>query len=131
MNRRTLLSGLMAALALPGAARADSPVDDILARLRRQGFGSIRVERTLLGRTRILAARDGSLREIVLNPRTGEILRDLWVEGNRGQVPPDADEDPARDPDDAADDDDDDDDDDSDDSDDDGGDDDGGDDGDD
>lgn len=37
------------------------------------------MSRTLLGRTRFVATSDQYRREIILNPRTGEILRDLWL----------------------------------------------------
>ncbi|NEX47875.1 hypothetical protein G3572_16820 [Rhodobacter sp. ETT8] len=51
----------------------------VVEQLQEQGFASIVVERTLLGRTRILADSQRGRREIILNPRTGEILRDLWT----------------------------------------------------
>ena len=65
---------ICAALAFPaqGAGLADS----IVSQLRAQGFTSVDVSTTLLGRVRILAEGAASRREIVLNPRTGEILRD-------------------------------------------------------
>lgn len=75
MNRRMFSIGLIcAALASPawGAGLADG----IVSQLRAQGFTSVDVSTTLLGRVRILAESVSSRREIVLNPRTGEILRD-------------------------------------------------------
>ena len=53
-------------------------VDAITHQLRDQGFSRIEVSRTLLGRTRIVAHSGDGEREIILNPNTGEILRDLW-----------------------------------------------------
>jgi hypothetical protein len=43
------------------------------------GFNSIKQERTLLGRVRIIASRSDGRREIIINPSNGEILRDLWM----------------------------------------------------
>ncbi|WP_444452143.1 hypothetical protein ACTTAI_13975 [Rhodobacter capsulatus] len=50
--------------------------DDIVAQLRAQGFSQINVSRTFLGRVKIEAQAPNLHREIVLNPKTGEILRD-------------------------------------------------------
>lgn len=61
-----------------GTAFATGAADSIVAQLRDQGFSSISVERTLLGRTRIVALSEQYRREIIFNPRTGEILRDFW-----------------------------------------------------
>ena len=83
MKRRQILTGILGAMglqmltALP--ALAQTFVEQIVTQLREQGFESIEVERTLLGRTRIAALRSDGSREIVLNPNTGEILRDLWT----------------------------------------------------
>ncbi len=52
-------------------------VDQITARLRGLGFRDIEVTRTLLGRVQIVADGARGHREIVLDPRTGEILRDI------------------------------------------------------
>lgn len=83
MRRRKLIASLGGALCgvllAPGAAFAQDYTAQVVAELREQGFGSIRTERTLLGRSRILAQSAEYKREIVLDPRTGEILRDLWV----------------------------------------------------
>lgn len=83
MNKRQLLAGLMATLAaqalLALPAFAASYVDQILTQLRAQGFENIEVETTWLGRARIAAVRGDVNREIVLNPTTGEVLRDLWL----------------------------------------------------
>lgn len=55
------------------------PVEDSIVRqLREQGFSQIDVRRTLLGRSRIVARSSDLYREIVVNPVTGEILRDFW-----------------------------------------------------
>ena len=65
------------------------PVEDSIVRqLRAQGFGDIAVNRTLLGRSRIVAQSSTLYREIVVNPATGEILRDFWrpLNGEGGSV---------------------------------------------
>lgn len=87
MQRRaflvTLAGGL--GLALPALAAYS---DDVVLQLAKQGYQAITVTTTWLGRVRIVATRDGGMREIVLNPRTGEILRDLWtsVDGTQRTV---------------------------------------------
>lgn len=84
MQRRSLL-GLVLAVALMGhPAFAKDFTEHVLEQLQDQGFGAIQVERTLLGRTRILADSGTGRREIILNPRTGEILRDLWIPASGG-----------------------------------------------
>jgi hypothetical protein len=83
MRRRQMLTGgtaTLVLLALGAPALAKEPVEQVMDQLRKQGFGNITVQRTLLGRARILAERGASRREIILNPRTGEILRDLWLD---------------------------------------------------
>ena len=70
---------------------AESVQDSVIAQLRAFGYGEISERRTLLGRVLITGVKDGFQREIVVNPRTGEILRDY----NRSEpfaqrsVPPD------------------------------------------
>ena len=78
MQRRAFLLTLAGGLAsaLPAVAAFS---DDVVVQLAQQGYQNITVSTTWLGRVRILAVRDGGTREIVLNPRTGEILRDLWT----------------------------------------------------
>ena len=84
MQRRAFLVTLIGAagLALPAVAAFS---DDVVAQLTQQGYRDIAVSNTWLGRVRILATRDGGTREIVLNPRTGEILRDLWTASDGAQ----------------------------------------------
>ena len=83
MNRRQVLAGGMAACAVQLVAAvpafAATYLEQIVSQLKRQGFVDIEIERTWLGRTRIQAKRGDDAREIVLNPNTGEILRDLWL----------------------------------------------------
>jgi hypothetical protein len=75
MNRRDFVLAIGATLiAAPALAR--STTDSIVAALRAEGYSEIDVSRTLLRRVRIVARSARRRREIVLNPRTGEILRD-------------------------------------------------------
>lgn len=67
------------AVALAAApAFAQTHVDRIVQQLMRQGYLEIEISRTFLGRTRIEAESPTHEREIIINPRTGEILRDYW-----------------------------------------------------
>lgn len=83
MDRRRFLATLGATVALgAGPAMARSKGEAVIERIReqlaRQGYERIDVERTLLGRVRIMADGPKARREIIVDPRTGEILRDLW-----------------------------------------------------
>jgi hypothetical protein len=84
MNRRVLLAALMASLAAVGTAAADGFADTIVRQLRAQGYSDVSVSDTWLGRTRIVARSGNAEREIVLDPRTGEILRDIYLGGGSG-----------------------------------------------
>lgn len=75
MDRRTFLV-MVGAVAVSTPALADHE-DDIIERLTEEGYERIDVTRTLLGRVRIVAFKGRLQRELVLNPRTGEILRDI------------------------------------------------------
>jgi hypothetical protein len=87
MNRRRFLLAVTAfTLLSTTAARADY-VEDIVKWLDRQGYTDIEVARTLLGRARIRAEKDGGQRELICNPRTGEILRDVWIDA-KGNIRP-------------------------------------------
>jgi hypothetical protein len=79
MRRREFLSGLAVSVTLSGPALAQDYAGSVVAQLSDMGFGGIRQERTLLGRVRITGTRDDGKREIILNPNSGEILRDLWI----------------------------------------------------
>jgi uncharacterized membrane protein YgcG len=88
MKRRAFLTAILAGALFAPAAFAQDFVGSVIAQLRAQGFRSVVQERTLLGRVRILASRTDGKREIIINPRTGEILRDLWtpLDGSPGKV---------------------------------------------
>ncbi|MDP3261511.1 MAG: hypothetical protein U1E06_19135 [Tabrizicola sp.] len=87
MKRRQFLGliGAAAAVAAAGPALAEDLVENILAQLKRQGYREIAASRTLLGRVRIVAKRRNGVREIILNPNNGEILRDLWLTEDGGK----------------------------------------------
>lgn len=83
---------LGATLVLPGAALAKDPVDRLIQKLATQGYTKVEVSRTLLGRVRIEAHGRGAEREIIINGRTGEVLRD-YVEDDRSHDDDDGDDD--------------------------------------
>ena len=90
MKRRSFLHGLTAtsAMLLAGGAFAATYAEDVVRQLTKQGFYNIAVDTTWLGRVRIHADRSDGQREIILNPRTGEILRDSWQAAGSGGVTP-------------------------------------------
>lgn len=83
MARKVMGALVMGALGA-GPALADSVSDNIVAQLQTQGFRNVSTERTWLGRTRIIAEGAAGQREIVVNPNSGEILRDMFVESRGG-----------------------------------------------
>lgn len=87
--RHILWAALLGSLCLAAPVRADNLQAEIVAQLHEQGYRRVTVSRTFLGRIRINAELGQSMREIVMNPLTGEILRDMQVNasrhaGNRG-----------------------------------------------
>ena len=72
----------------PGIANLPS-VKAMIEDLRSEGFVYIEIRRTFLGRARILAYSATEKREIILNPTTSEVLRDLAQE-NTGEFPANA-----------------------------------------
>ena len=58
---------------------AQSVAEQITRQLRDQGFGQVTITQTWLGRTRIIGKSGDGQREIIVNPKTGEILRDLFT----------------------------------------------------
>ncbi|MCV6592514.1 MAG: hypothetical protein OIF48_06160 [Silicimonas sp.] len=69
----------------PVAADGQAVRDRVVAELRGDGYGNIRMFRTWLGRLRFVASRDGAEREVVVNPVTGVVLRD-YVRQIRGRT---------------------------------------------
>lgn len=72
--------------AMACAASAETLVDQVTEQLASQGYSEITVSKTWLGRIRIEASGGTASREIIINPRTGEILRDYW-EDEEGEGP--------------------------------------------
>ena len=93
MNRRSFLIAA-AIFAVPAtAAWADEDyVTELVDLLKKQGFSDIEVTRTLLGRVRIVGVNSEGTRELICNPRTGEILRDVLIadDGNSQTVASDS-----------------------------------------
>ena len=69
---------IIAAMMLATPTFAQSVEDSVIEQLRAQGFDKITVERTFLGRLRFEAYSDTLERELVINPNTGHVLRDVW-----------------------------------------------------
>lgn len=86
-TRGILRAGLLGlALASAPEARAQAQVSQaFIERLRAEGYESISIGRTLLGRIRIVARDATRQREIVVNPATGELLRDYVRREDRGR----------------------------------------------
>lgn len=61
---------------MPGVALASQNEADVALRLRREGFSITLRQRTLLGRIRFQARKGQVFREVVMDPASGEILRD-------------------------------------------------------
>ena len=69
----------------PALAMRDS-VQNVVEALLADGFIYIEVRETFLGRARFIAYSAAKKREIVINPTTGEVLRDLLQESNGSQL---------------------------------------------
>ena len=64
-------------LCLPAQARSQTDyAAPVVTRLEAEGFTVSEIKRTLLGRILIVSRNRNSLREVVLNRHTGEVLRD-------------------------------------------------------
>ena len=61
-----------------GSYAENSYVQQVASQLSEQGYDIVSIETTFLGRIRIEARYGNSEREVVLNGRTGEVLRDRW-----------------------------------------------------
>lgn len=76
---------LAVALVAPAAAVAQtgevtlSPAERVIAALQTRGYRILLQERTFFGRLRIVAENAEHRREVVINPGTGELLRDYAV----------------------------------------------------
>jgi hypothetical protein len=83
MKNRHLIVFFCAILAAAPVYASDYE-EDVISYLRQQGYKNVTVSTTMLGRSKIVAINAKGRREIVLNPRTGEILRDLWMADSVG-----------------------------------------------
>jgi hypothetical protein len=79
MANRRLIAGIFLAAMLAVPAAAQDIRGEIEAALVAQGYEIVQVGRTWLGRLRVVAQNDEIRREIVINPTTGEVLRDYSV----------------------------------------------------
>lgn len=84
MNRRHFVGLILAASVAGSAALAVGVADEIVRQLQADGYTDIVLEKTWLGRIRIRAVSGAGTREIIVNPSTGEILRDLWIASASG-----------------------------------------------
>ena len=80
MTLRSTILSIVLTFLLSVAASAQDRSQAMIQSLQSQGFSGIEVSRTWLGRTRIVATGSAGRREIVLNPNTGEVLRDYLDE---------------------------------------------------
>ncbi len=80
MLRREFILFGAAAIALPASAWAQTNpfANALVLRLQKDGYTHFWISRTWLGRLRIRALSEMYRREIIMNPNTGEILRDFW-----------------------------------------------------
>ncbi len=76
--RQLILSTALLCCLGTGPTQAADFEDAIVAQLSEQGFTGMSVHRTFLGRVIINAKSNTGEREIVINPNTGEILRDYF-----------------------------------------------------
>ncbi len=79
MKWRNMVLALAVAGSLTGPAAANELTDEVTTALVTQGYEIVQMNRTWLGRVRIVAESDEVRREIVINPYTGEVLRDYSV----------------------------------------------------
>lgn len=77
VRRSALLVSALAFVLLACGVQAQSLYASVKAQLRDQGYRDIETSQTLLGRARFEARKGDRVRVIVINPSTGEILRDL------------------------------------------------------
>jgi hypothetical protein len=81
IGRRVAIALGLAVICLPLPVFAQDFAQSIAQQLRDQGYGNVSIKNTWLGRTRISATGATGKREIIVNPTTGEILRDIWRGG--------------------------------------------------
>lgn len=85
---RQVMAAALLAMSLTMPARAETIEQSVIRQLEDQGYDAVQVSRTLLGRLFVVATAGDIRREIVINPATGEILRDILREPSRFAVVP-------------------------------------------
>jgi len=78
MKRRHFLAIVTLSFAAAGPVFAQNMQKDFVNQLHSQGFKTLSITHTWLGRTRITGSNGKYRRELVFNSRSGEILRDYW-----------------------------------------------------
>ena len=81
MKQLKIIACVLIPALTPQVASAEAVAEAIVRQLRALGYSEFDVSRTFLGRERIVARSKTRSREIVVNPRTGEILRDFQKGG--------------------------------------------------
>ncbi len=76
LKRFLILLFLILAAPTDALAQGMTVRDYYVRELREDGYQSVRVSRTFLGRYRFLGSKPGYRREIIVNPKNGAILRD-------------------------------------------------------
>lgn len=74
---RSCFALCLSTVLLAGPVMAQDIQTQIAQQLRAQGFDSVEISKTWLGRLRFEGSDGTQRREIIVNPRTGEILRDF------------------------------------------------------
>lgn len=82
-KRHIVLTLLSAALSASSPAFAQSQLDRVVSDLRSENYDTITIKRTFLGRIRVYGSGSAGVREVILNPSTGEVLRDYASSGKR------------------------------------------------
>ncbi len=80
----TVMTLFFASVFVSAGMAVAAPIEEtVVAQLNEQGYSNISVRRSFLGRILITATSDAGQREIVINPNTGEILRDYFQTGRK------------------------------------------------
>ena len=74
---KILLVLILTVSAVPAFSDMAPTVSTVAEELADQGYQVSRISKTFWGRVKIIAQKDDLEREVILNPNTGEILRDL------------------------------------------------------
>ena len=80
------VSTALVAAPIPALAQTATPLERFKQMLQSQGFSEMKVNRTWLGRVRIVARSKDARRELVFNPYSGEVLRDYIESEDDGDL---------------------------------------------